>query len=145
MAQQNPYVQNYTPAAPMQAEGSVYYNNHAAQQSYIPAAPPGTLGRTYYRTSREIPAKKPPRVGMIDVQFNNPDAKISVYNTHPFREEDSLEGRKNKKHPNHWIFESKPLVPGIPHIYRVESQDPSGAVQVKYIRLVPGRIVDLQF
>lgn len=120
--------------APMMMNGASYHNNSGARE-----------GITYYKTIREIPAKKPPRVGMVDVQVASPDMKVAVSDTDVFREEDLLEGHRTKRNPNHWIFESKPLLPGVPHIYRVEAQDASGTVQVKYVRLIPGRIVDVRF
>ena len=99
---------------------------------------------TFYRTAREIPANKPPRVGMVDIKVTGA-AEVKVYDTHPFREEDLVEGFKDKYDPNVWRFETKPLIPGIPHIYKIVVFDAHGATQSRYVRLLPGRVVDISF
>lgn len=108
------------------------------------ASPPGTLGRTYYRATRMVPAYKHPRVGILDVHVANA-ATVQVYHTSPFREEDLLDGFQDYRNENLWRFESKPLIPGIPQIYRVEAVDSIGQRKVRYVRLIAGRVVDLDF
>lgn len=106
--------------------------------------PPGTLGRTYYRALRTIPAKKPPRVGILDVHVENA-AVVHVYDIHPFREDDEIEGFQSEEEKSMWRFESEQLLPGIPHIYRVVVTYPDLTTASKYVRLVPGRIVEIDF
>ncbi len=107
-------------------------------------APVQTGQHRYFRTTRLIPADKPPRVAMIDVYTNKTDT-VNVYDQNPFREEDEVKGYQDPKNPNLWVFETKALFPGIPHIYKVVSKSESGTESVKYIRMIPGHIVDLEF
>lgn len=125
----------------------------AQQQAFAPpqqasaATPPGTLGRTYYRASREIPAEKHPRIAMIDVIA--PGAtEVAVYNIYPHREEDAVEGFENQLTNGLWQFETKPLMRGVPHIYKAVfkfSKAPNAPETVRYIRLIPGRIVSITY
>ncbi len=125
------------------------------QQRIVPPAPqisarrpPGTIGQTYYRASREIPADKHPRIAMIDIIA--PGAtEVTLYNINPHREEDAVEeGYENELTNGLWEFETKPLIPGIPHIYKAVfkfSDDPNAVETVRYVRLIPGRIVSLTY
>lgn len=108
------------------------------------APPPGTLGRTYYRATRMIPAYKHPRVGMLDVHIANA-ASVHVYHESPFREEDLVDGYQDYRDDTLWRFESKPLIPGIAQIYKVVATDDIGQRRIRYVRLIPGRVVDLDF
>ncbi len=126
----------------------------AVPQPQIMASPPpmpahGAMttnpgGFRYFRTTRMIPASKPPRVAMLDV-YTNPEAKVHVYDIHPFREQDEISGYHDVKNANLWVFETKTLLPGLSHIYKVVSTDPEGVETIKFVRLVPGRIVDVEF
>ncbi|MCA8997025.1 MAG: hypothetical protein KDA80_08565 [Planctomycetaceae bacterium] len=108
------------------------------------APPPGTLGRTYQLRSRPIPTKMHPRVGMVDIRV--PGAtEVLVHDLNEFRTEDSLDGFQDAYDPTVWHFESEPLLPGLPHIYRVEAKFPDGQMQERYIRLIMGRLVELDF
>ena len=60
------------------------------------------------------------------------------------RTKDSIAGFQDRRNAAVWRFESEPLVPGVPHIYRVDAHY-GDSIQQKYIRLVPGRIVTLDF
>ncbi len=107
----------------------------AGTDPYGVAPPPGTLGQTYQRRTRLIDAEKHPRVGMVDVALSD-------------NYEVTSKGLKVKWTGKVWRLESDPLLPGIPHIYEVKSEwGPEGAKQhqVRTIRLIPGRIVDLEF
>ena len=105
--------------------------------------PPGTLGQTYLRPSHAIPAKKPPREGMLDVHVAGAD-NVVVVEVNEFRLENNIEGFRDLEDSNVWHFESKSLMPGQPHIYRVIAVFGQSA-QERYVRLIKGRIVDLQF
>jgi len=107
------------------------------------APPPGTLGRTYQRPMRPIPVDKHPRISIVDVRAPGATA-VKVYGTNEYRTKDSFAGFQDRKDPSVWRLESEPLVPGVPHIYRVVAKYGDTA-QEKYIRLVPGRIVTLEF
>ncbi|HBN75916.1 MAG TPA: hypothetical protein DD473_08870 [Planctomycetaceae bacterium] len=112
------------------------------------AAPsPGTLGRTYYLPSRDIPASKHPRIAMIDIIV--PDAtSVRVVNMYVHREEDDVDGYEDTRLNGLWRFETLPLLPGIPHIYKVIfrfSDDPTAPETVRYVRLIPGRIIELTY
>lgn len=103
--------------------------------SYGVAPPPGTLGQTYQRRSRLIDEEKHPRVGIVEVKLSE-------------NYEVTAKGLKVKWTGKVWRLESEPLLPGIPHIYEVKSEwGPEGAKQqqVRSVRLIMGRIVDLEF
>lgn len=108
--------------------------------------PPGTLGRTYVLPSRPVPADRHPRVAMIDV-CAPAAAHVIVRWTNDFRTEESLKGYQDEFNPSVWHFESKPLVPGLRLIYRVEVyHDGPGSppTTVRYVRLIKGRVVYLR-
>lgn len=98
--------------------------------------PPGTLGQTYARRSRLLPDEKHPRVGMVDVYLPE-DADVTA------------RGLKPKWTGKVWRLESDgPLVPGMPHIYAVQAvmnRDGQKVTEVRWVRLIMGRIVDLDF
>lgn len=101
------------------------------------APPPGTLGRTYHRPTREIPEEKHPRVAMLEVAAPL-DTRVTV---------DGMEGFFGTD--NRWHFETKPLIPGLPNIYTVVAASPAPTGEpvksAKKVRLIPGRIVELDF
>lgn len=105
--------------------------------------PPGTLGQTYQRPTRPIPVDKHPRVSIVDVKASGATL-VKVYGTNEFRTKDAVSGFQDRRDASVWRFESEPLVPGVPHIYRVDAHY-GDSIQQKYIRLVPGRIVTLDF
>lgn len=107
------------------------------------APPPGTLGQTYQRPMRPIPVDRHPRIGIVDVRVNGASS-VKVYGTNEFRTKDGITGIQDRRDASVWRFESEPLIPGVPHIYRVVAKYGDSA-QERYIRLVPGRIVTLDF
>ncbi len=120
----------------------------APPQQVSAARPPGTIGQTYYRASREIPVDKHPRVAMIDIIA--PGATdVALYNINPHREEDAVDdGFENELTNGLWEFETEPLIPGLPHIYKAVfrfSNAPGAPETVRYVRLIPGRIVTLTY
>ena len=107
----------------------------AGTDRYGIAPPAGTLGQTYQRRSRLIDDEKHPRVGVVEVHLSE-------------NYEVSAKGLKVKWTGKVWRLESDPLLPGVPHIYEVKSEwGPEGAKQqqVRTVRLIMGRIVDLEF
>jgi hypothetical protein len=102
---------------------------------YGMSPPSGTLGQTYRRRSQLMEDEKHPRIGAVEVHLSeNYDV--------------SAKGLKSKWTGKLWRLESDPLLPGIPHIYDVKAEwGPEGAknVQTRRIRLIMGRIVDLEF
>ncbi len=111
----------------------------------VEAPPPGTLGRTYSLPSRPVPANRHPRIGMIDV-CTDEAVHVIVRWTNDFRNEETLKGSRDECNPSLWHFESKPLLPGLTQIYRVEvyrGEAGSAPSEVRYVRLVRGRIVYL--
>lgn len=106
--------------------------------------PPGTLGTTYRRQSWPIPADRHPRVAMLDIRAPKGATEIRVFNTYEYRQEDEVDGFQDLDDPCIWHFETDPLLPGIPHVYRVEA-DIDGQCDVRYVRLIRGRRVVLEF
>ena len=97
------------------------------------APPPGTLGQTYKRRSRPIEDNKHPRVGAVEVHL-------------PEGVDVTAPGLKSKWTGKVWRLESDSLVPGVPHIYEVKASWGEGTpAQYRTIRLIMGRIVDLEF
>ncbi len=105
--------------------------------------PPGTLGQTYQRPMRPIPVDKHPRISIVDVRAPGATS-VKVYGTYEYRTKDGFTGFQDRKDPSVWRLESEPLVPGQSNIYRVVAKYGDSA-QERYIRLVPGRIVTLDF
>ncbi|MBX3443226.1 MAG: hypothetical protein KF774_12540 [Planctomyces sp.] len=109
--------------------------------------PPGTLGRTYLRPTRPVPAAKHPRAGLLDVHAPGASS-VSVQWTNPFRLDDELEGFVDARDVSLWHFEAPQLIPGTPQIYRVEARYGTGEdcrIEERWVRLVMGRIVSLEF
>jgi len=101
-------------------------------------SPPGTLGQTYFRSSHPIPTDAHPRTGMLAVRDNG---------TVPFLSVQTMGGIKMKS--GIWLFEStRPLDPGASQIVRVEARQTPQDIEpysTKFVRLIPGRIVYLDF
>jgi hypothetical protein len=97
------------------------------------APPPGTLGQTYKRRSRPLEDLKHPRVAAIEVRL-------------PENVDVTSHGLKPKWTGKLWRLESDPLLPGIPHIYEIKASWGEGKEpQVRTVRLIMGRIVDVDF
>ncbi len=107
----------------------------AATDRFGVAPPAGTLGHTYHRRSRLLDDKKHPRVGVVEVHLSeNYDV--------------SAKGMKSKWTGKVWELESDPLLPGVPHIFEIKAEwGPEGSrkKEVRTVRLVMGRAVDLEF
>jgi hypothetical protein len=133
-------------AAPMYLPGAISVAPRGVYIGPLPPVipPPGTLGLTYQRQSWLIPANKHPRIGMLDVRAPAGATSVRVFTTYQFREEDEIEGFQDLEDPCVWHFETKPLLPGIPHVYRVESQGPT-VNDWRMVRLIRGRRVTLEF
>ncbi len=100
--------------------------------------PPGTIGETYTRPSHPIPVEKHPRTGMLAVRDNSSAPILSVESMGGFRMKNGV-----------WLFEStRPLDFGSPQIVRVEARRTIQDIEpfaTKFVRLIPGRIVYLDF
>ena len=74
---------------------------------------------------------------------------IVVHDVNNYRTEDTLEGFQDAEDPNIWYFESEPLLPGLPHIYRIEVERVSSTGQSvkdeRFVRLIRGRIVQIRY
>ncbi|WP_437192515.1 hypothetical protein [Planctomicrobium sp. SH527] len=109
--------------------------------------PPGTLGRTYQLKSRPIPVEMHPRSAIIDVRIKNA-TNVRVHDMNVNRTQDYLTGFQDHENANMWHFTSEPLIPGLTHICRVEARfdGPEGeVVQERYVRLIMGRVIELEF
>lgn len=127
--------------------GAVPYLTQYTQRT-VPTPPPGTIGQTFKLPSRPVPVEKHPRVGMLDVKVA--DAKsIIVHDMNAMRTEDTIDGFKDAIDKDIWHFETKPLYPGLDHIYRIQVtfEEPAGKERKaeKYVRLIMGRVVELTF
>lgn len=113
-----------------------------------PEPPPGTIGKSFKLPSRPVPVEKHPRVGMIDVKVVDA-SEVIVHDMNAMRTEETIDGFQDAKIPNVWHFESKPLYPGLDHIYRVQAtfknDDGTERKQERYVRLIMGRVVELNF
>ena len=100
--------------------------------------PIGTIGQTYTRVSHEVPIDKHPRTAMLAVKDNG---------TIPYLTVGVMGGVRMKN--GVWLFEStRPLDPGACQIVRVEARETPQDVEacaVRFVRLIPGRIVYLDF
>jgi hypothetical protein len=101
--------------------------------------PPGTLGKTYLRTSWPIPKDEHPRTAII--QIDAPGVSEIEF--------EGLADMEGFERPDGlWIFRTeRPLLPGVPHIYHVKAgyrgKEPHW--EVRTVRLIPGRVVTLEF
>ncbi|MCP4782171.1 MAG: hypothetical protein GY903_20800 [Fuerstiella sp.] len=136
----------YAPAIhaphPAQADGRRYPihpfgGDPTVGASLIPHVP-GTLGETYTRTSHRIPEDKHPRLAMLAIRDNHVLAHVSVQKMNGFRMESGV-----------WLFETdKPLVSWTENIVRIEAREDAADVEphaVRFVRLIPGRLVYLDF
>jgi len=102
------------------------------------APPPGTVGQTYSRASHPIPEDEHPRSAMLAVRDQETVKFMRAQRMGGFRMKNGI-----------WLFEtSRPLFPGQEHIIRVEARRDKADIQpykVKFVRLIPGRIVYLDF
>jgi hypothetical protein len=99
--------------------------------------PPGTLGRTYHQRSKLADDDKHPRYGAVEVKL-------------PENVDVSARGLKAKWNGKVWLLEAEtPLLPGVPHIYAIKAERDTGgaekSVEVRWVRLIMGRVVELEF
>jgi len=110
--------------------------------------PPGTIGQTYQMKSRPVPVKMHPRAAIVDVHIPNA-TNVRVHDMNVYRTQDFLEGFQDDQDPNVWHFTSEPLVPKIPHIYRIEArligENGEEKMEERYVRLIMGRVIDVSF
>ena len=100
--------------------------------------PRGTLGITYFRHTHPVPDDKHPRLGMLAVRDKQRFRVVVVRGMGGLRLKNGV-----------WLFESdRPLDPGVSHVVCIEAKDhimDVGAITKRYVRLIPGRIVYLDF
>lgn len=100
--------------------------------------PRGTLGITYFRHTHPVPDDKHPRLGMLAVRDKQRFRVVVVRGMGGLRLKNGV-----------WLFESdRPLDPGASHVVCIEAKDhimDVGAITKRYVRLIPGRIVYLDF
>jgi len=99
--------------------------------------PPGTLGQTYLRRSSLPEDTRHPRYAAVDVHL-------------PENVDVSARGLKAKWTGEVWRLEAEtPLLPGVPHIYAIKAERDGSNGQkttdVRWVRLIMGRIVELEF
>ena len=118
---------------PLHLDGTPITSTPGVVDRFGIAPPPGTLGQTYKRRSRVLEDNKHPRVGVVEVAL-------------PENVDVTAKGLKSKWTGKVWRLESDSLIPGIPHIYEVRASWGEGTEpQVRTVRLIMGRIVDLEF
>ena len=102
------------------------------------SAPRGTLGVTYYRHTHPVPDDKHPRLGMLAVRDKQRFKVVVVRGMSGLRLKNGI-----------WLFESdRPLDPGASQIVCIEAKDHMmdvDAITKRHVRLLPGRIVYLDF
>lgn len=117
---------------------------HPAMRPYAPARPaavpppPGTLGYTYKRFTRPVPVDKHPRIAMIEI-FGVPEGvKLTMHGTDGWVDSKGV-----------WHMETeKPPVPGLSLVRKVLVWNEDGTLNhdlVRTVRLIPGRIVELDY
>jgi hypothetical protein len=101
--------------------------------------PPGTLGQTYHRRSSLVPDDKHPRLGMVEVNLPE-DVDVSA------------RGMKAKWTGKVWRLETQePLIPWVSHVYAIKAErrdkktDEVVSTDVRWVRLIMGRVVYLEF
>lgn len=111
---------------------------HSPVEYPLSPMPRGTIGQTYSRPSHPVPDDEHPRTAMLAIRDNGTVPWLSVQN---------MGGIKMKS--GVWLFESnRPLDVGASQIVRVEARHNDKDIepfQTKFVRLIPGRIVYLDF
>jgi hypothetical protein len=118
--------------------GESIYSGQRLSQAANWHTPRGTLGLTYYRRSHSVPADRHPRTAMLAVRDKGLVPHLSVPDMGGFRMRSGV-----------WLFESlRPLDPGVSQVVRVEARKAHLEVEaydVRFVRLIPGRIVYLDY
>lgn len=124
---------------PMAANGPAYAGpGIATGNRFAVSPPPGTLGQTYHRRSTILADDKHPRTAAVEVHL-------------PEEVDVSARGLKAKWTGKVWRLETaEPLIPGLPHIYAIkaERRNKAGEIvstDVRWIRLIMGRVVEVEF
>ena len=161
----------YQGYVPMAGQGINNGNGQPTDQLTNFDGVPGTLGLTYRRPTKRVPFDKHPRIGLIEIAVSKStfrslepgeEIKITVEDeAGHFEELEGYFGDDDK-----WHFESKPLYPGIPHIYDAnfevvktemkrerknekfvewEVEAKVRDLGIRRMRLIPGRTVFMQF
>ncbi|MCA9048107.1 MAG: hypothetical protein KDA89_05230 [Planctomycetaceae bacterium] len=109
----------------------------AAANGLVPFVP-GTLGQTYTKTSHPIPDEKHPRTAMLAVRDMGTVSHMSIRGMSGFRMSNGV-----------WLFETdRPVVPWVESLVRVEARNEQEDIEpyrISFVRLIPGRIVYLDF
>ncbi|HWL07405.1 MAG TPA: hypothetical protein VNQ76_03225 [Planctomicrobium sp.] len=109
--------------------------------------PPGSIGRTYQMKSRPVPVTMHPRSAIVDVRVKDA-ADVRVHEMNVNRTKDYLEGFHDHTDGTMWHFTADPLIPGLPHIYRIEArfEGPDGkeVIEERYVRLIMGRVIEIE-
>ncbi len=132
--------QGYAPQGAWQAP----YSGGVAIPPQPKGPPPGTLGRTYQLPSKPISAEKHPRVAMLQVRIKGA-TEVYVTELNEFRSEDYVDGYQSDVDPSLWVFETQPLYPDIPNVYRIEARADDTLLGVQYVRLIRGRMISVAF
>ena len=100
------------------------------------SSPPGTLGQTYRRWSALVPDDVHPRTGVVLVDL-------------PEAADVSARGLTVTWTGDAWRLETaQALLPGMPHVYAIRAawDAPEGRMyETRWVRLIMGRVVDLEF
>jgi len=121
--------------------------NGPAVNRFAVSPPPGTLGQTYQRRSSLMPDETRPK--STNIERHPRSAAVDVYL--PEEVDVTARGLKPKWTGKVWRLETTdPLLPGVPHIYAIkaERRNKAGEVtstDVRWVRLIMGRVVDLEF
>ncbi len=127
-------------AMPFAASGGMMVGQPLAATAFVVESwsPPGTVGETYTRPSHPIPSDKHPRAAMLAVRDSAGAPIITVDRMGGFRMKNGV-----------WLFESeRPLDHGRCQIVRVDARKTVQDIEPyssKFVRLIPGRIVYLDF
>jgi len=109
---------------------------HSLGGAIVP--PPGTLGQTYLRASHPLSEDEHPRSAMLAVRDQEAVKFLRAQRMGGFRMNNGI-----------WLFEvNRPLFPGQDHVIRIEARHDKADIQpykVKFVRLIPGRLVYLDF
>lgn len=102
------------------------------------APPPGTLGYTYRRYTRPVPTDLHPRTAMLEVYGAPSGVRLTVHGTDGFADEKGV-----------WHFQTEtPPVPGLSLVRKVLVWNDDGSLNqplIRTVRLIPGRIVELDY
>jgi len=148
------------------------YNSQPANTTTVP--PPGNLGVTYRRPSRLVAWDQHPRAAMLEIALPESVTEGTVKEGEGLQVRVTVQDHRNYFEPleghigddDRWVFESDPLIPGIPHIYNIkvalvrvrtvkdkrwgrvyetQVEDKVRVIGYRQVRLVRGRILEMNF